>query len=261
MAATMPDSAAGKTTRTATCMRDAPRPKAPSRSDCGTADRASSATVAIGGKHEHPEHEAGAQRVEGAHVDADVAEERRDESEGEVAEHDRRDAREHLDDRLHDPANPRRRVLGQVDRRAEPGGDRQEHARSRSGRACCRSAGRHRRTAGRLRRGASTPCRRSSRSTPTSCRNSIESRIRATTIPVVVRTEMSAARASRPLITCSPTDRGVRCRLRPGRSRGGGGGGFHLIRPGRASRRRRDFASVACCSFIGTIFAASAISA
>ena len=40
--ATMPDRAAGKTTRIVTWSLPAPRPKAPSRSDCGTADIASS---------------------------------------------------------------------------------------------------------------------------------------------------------------------------------------------------------------------------
>ena len=47
--ATMPDSAAGKTTRSDVCSRLAPRPNEPSRSDCGTADMASSDTEAIVG--------------------------------------------------------------------------------------------------------------------------------------------------------------------------------------------------------------------
>ena len=53
-AATTPDRAAGKTTRTTTCHFAAPRPKAPSRSDCGTADSASSLTDAIVGSTRMP---------------------------------------------------------------------------------------------------------------------------------------------------------------------------------------------------------------
>ena len=53
-AATMPDSAAGKTTRSETCSLLAPSPKAPSRSDAGTADIASSATDAIVGSTSRP---------------------------------------------------------------------------------------------------------------------------------------------------------------------------------------------------------------
>ena len=53
-AATTPDSAAGKTTRTTTCHFAAPSPKAPSRSDCGTADSASSLTDAIVGSTRMP---------------------------------------------------------------------------------------------------------------------------------------------------------------------------------------------------------------
>ena len=53
-AATMPDSAAGKTIRSDTWSFDAPRPNAPSRSDCGTADIASSATEAIVGSTSRP---------------------------------------------------------------------------------------------------------------------------------------------------------------------------------------------------------------
>ena len=48
-AATMPDRAAGNTTRSEVCSRVAPRPNEPSRSDCGTADIASSATDAMVG--------------------------------------------------------------------------------------------------------------------------------------------------------------------------------------------------------------------
>ncbi len=49
IAATMPESAAGKTTRRETWSLEAPSPNAPSRSDCGTADIASSDTEAIVG--------------------------------------------------------------------------------------------------------------------------------------------------------------------------------------------------------------------
>ena len=50
----MPDSAAGNTTRVDTWSLVAPRPNAPSRSDCGTADIASSATDAIVGRTMKP---------------------------------------------------------------------------------------------------------------------------------------------------------------------------------------------------------------
>jgi hypothetical protein len=53
-AATTPDSAAGRMTRRETCMRLAPMPKAPSRSDCGTADMLSSATDAMVGRTSRP---------------------------------------------------------------------------------------------------------------------------------------------------------------------------------------------------------------
>ena len=54
IAATMPDSAAGNTTRTATCKREAPSPKAPSRRPAGTADIASSETEATVGRTMKP---------------------------------------------------------------------------------------------------------------------------------------------------------------------------------------------------------------
>ena len=50
----MPESAAGKTTRSETWSLLAPRPNAPSRSDAGTADIASSATEAIVGRTSRP---------------------------------------------------------------------------------------------------------------------------------------------------------------------------------------------------------------
>ena len=53
-AATTPDSAAGKTTRIAVCTLFAPSPAEPSRSDCGTADIASSTSVAIVGTTRMP---------------------------------------------------------------------------------------------------------------------------------------------------------------------------------------------------------------
>ena len=50
----MPDSAAGKTIRSETWSLEAPSPKAPSRSEAGTADIASSATDAIVGSTSRP---------------------------------------------------------------------------------------------------------------------------------------------------------------------------------------------------------------
>ena len=63
-AATTPESAAGKTTRIDVCTLLAPRPAAPSRSDCGTADIASSTTDAIVGSDEDAEDDARRQGVE-----------------------------------------------------------------------------------------------------------------------------------------------------------------------------------------------------
>ena len=68
----MPDSAAGKTIRSETCMRFAPRPNAPSRSDCGTADIASSAIEAIVGSTSRPMMRPAESAVVDADVDADV---------------------------------------------------------------------------------------------------------------------------------------------------------------------------------------------
>src|SRR5215211_5112938 len=51
---------------------------------------------------------------------------------------------------------------------------------------------------------------------PTSPKNWIVSLAIETTMPVVVRTDSSAAAASRPLMTCSPTERRVRRRIRSG---------------------------------------------
>ena len=53
-AATTPESAAGKTTRIAVWTLLAPSPAEPSRSDCGTADIASSTSVAIVGTTRMP---------------------------------------------------------------------------------------------------------------------------------------------------------------------------------------------------------------
>ena len=53
-AATILDSAAGKTIRSDTCSLLAPRPNAPSRSEAGTADIASSETEAMVGSTSSP---------------------------------------------------------------------------------------------------------------------------------------------------------------------------------------------------------------
>ena len=53
-AATMPERAAGKTIRRETWSLEAPSPNAPSRSEAGTADIASSATDAIVGRTSRP---------------------------------------------------------------------------------------------------------------------------------------------------------------------------------------------------------------
>ena len=70
-AATMPDSAAGKTTRIAVWTLFAPSPAEPSRSDCGTADIESSTSVAIVGHDEDAEDDAGRERVELVDVEAE----------------------------------------------------------------------------------------------------------------------------------------------------------------------------------------------
>ena len=60
------------------------------------------------------------ERVERADVEPDVLEQRRHEEEREVAEDDRRDAGQHLERRASATCGRRSRVLGQVDRGAEP---------------------------------------------------------------------------------------------------------------------------------------------
>ena len=65
----MPDSAAGNTTRSETWSLDAPRPKAPSRSDCGTEHIASSATDGDRRQDEEAHDDARGQRVEYVELD------------------------------------------------------------------------------------------------------------------------------------------------------------------------------------------------
>ena len=72
----------------------------------------------------------GRQPVETVDVEPERAEDvGREEREREVAEHDRRDAGQQLEDRLDDLAHPRGRVLGQVDRAQQAERDRHERAR------------------------------------------------------------------------------------------------------------------------------------
>ncbi len=73
------------------------------------------------GRHQHhAHHEPRGERVEDVDLDPEIAQQRRHEGEREVAEDDRRDAREDLERRLQDPARAGRRVLAQVDRGAQP---------------------------------------------------------------------------------------------------------------------------------------------
>ena len=142
-------------------------------------------------RHDHdPHHQAGGEGVEDRHVEAEeVLEDRRgDEGEREVAEDDGRHADQDLEERLDDPAHPRGRVLGEVDRRAEPDRDRDQD----------RDPGDQEGAVEQLpdpeRRPARTaaPSRRTGRSrVPTSWKNGSDSSTRAKTIPSVVRTEIS----------------------------------------------------------------------
>ena len=78
-------------------------------------------------QHEDAEDDPGRQAVEDLQLDAELLlQQRREERQREVAEDDRRDAREHLDDRLEDLAHARRGVLGEVDADAEAERDRDE---------------------------------------------------------------------------------------------------------------------------------------
>ena len=122
-AATMPDSAAGKTTRTTTCHFAAPSPKAPSRSDCGTADIASSLTDAIVGSTRMPRMMPPDRPLKTCTSMPTSFSSRREERQREVAEDDRRDAGEQLDDRLEDLAHARARRTrrGRRRRRARAG--------------------------------------------------------------------------------------------------------------------------------------------
>ena len=131
--ATMPDSAAGKTTRSDTWSLLAPSPNAPSRSDARhgrhrvLGDRGH-------GRQDHEAHDdAGRQGVERRDVHAEqvVEDDGREERQREVAEDDRRHAGEQLDERLDDPARARLGVLGKVDRGAEPERDRDDQRDAR----------------------------------------------------------------------------------------------------------------------------------
>ena len=132
--ATIPDSAAGKTTRSEVWSFGSRRARrSPRAAMAGTADIASSATDAIVGTTMKP-----------MMIPADsalktltsIAEEvlqdlRREEGQREVAEDDRRHAGEQLEDRLDRLADARPGVLAEVDRRAEPERDRDEERRRR----------------------------------------------------------------------------------------------------------------------------------
>ena len=128
-AATMPERAAGKTIRSETCSLEAPSPNAPSRSEAGTADIASSATDAIVGRTSRPRMMPADRALNWLTSNPSAAEDvRREVGEGEVAEDDGRDAGQRLEDRLDHLAHPRRRVLGEVDRAQQPERDRHEQA-------------------------------------------------------------------------------------------------------------------------------------
>ena len=68
----------------------------------------------------HAHHEARGEDVEDPHPDPEILEQGGEERQGEEAEDDGRDAREHLECRLERIADPRSRVLAQVDGGAEP---------------------------------------------------------------------------------------------------------------------------------------------
>ena len=173
----MPDSAAGKTTRSDTCSLLAPSPNAPSRSDAGTADIASSATEAIVGSTSSPRMIPADSALNGVDLDAqELAQDLgREERQREVAEDDRRHAGQHLEHRLDDLAHARRRVLGEVDRAQQAERDRDEQARSRSGRACPDQREHAEGLLVAARTAASTSSRRGSRASGTSPKKAIVS--------------------------------------------------------------------------------------
>ena len=125
--AEMPENAAGTTTRSVACMRVAPSANAPSRNPFGTACSASSDSDDTSGRIMIPITMPGPSAL---NPDSDgmnrcssgVTKQQR-----EVAVDDRRNAREHFEQRLHDAAQPSRRVFAEVDRRQQAGGQRDRH--------------------------------------------------------------------------------------------------------------------------------------
>ena len=108
----------------------------------------------------------GGERVEDPHVEVEEAAQdlRREERQREVAEDDRRDAGEQLEDRLDRLADARARVLAQVDRRRRARAGPPRAARSGWWRACRPRAAARRSSAART--AASTSSRRGTRRTP-----------------------------------------------------------------------------------------------
>jgi len=121
---TMPGMAAGNSTFIIVSPRVAPSASDPSRSDRGTAERASSAKEEMNGISmiaQHDRHHAacgqrGVRREVQSEVGAGLPQERRDRQDREEAVDDGRDARQDLEHRLDDVARARRREFVEVDR-------------------------------------------------------------------------------------------------------------------------------------------------
>ena len=124
----MPEIAAGKTTRSDVVILRAPRPYEASRRFCGTARIASSATEATSGIDRIPTPSPAAARLnELASSNSGLITRRRQQGQGEEPQDDAGNASEDLEDRLDGPAELRRGVLGEVDRREEADRRRDHH--------------------------------------------------------------------------------------------------------------------------------------
>ena len=127
-AATMPEIAAGNTTRSEVVILRAPRPYEASRRFWGTARIASSATDATRGIDRIPTPSPAAARLnELASSNRGLMTIGVEERQGEEPQDDAGNARQDLEDRLDGPPEAGRGVLGQVDRREEADGRRDQH--------------------------------------------------------------------------------------------------------------------------------------
>ena len=113
----MPEIAAGTTTFTVTSSFVAPRAYAASRSERGTDRNTSSLSDTTIGRIMNPTTMLALAALNTPAEGKPLANPRRDRDDGQIAKHDRRNAGQHFQHRLHDFAHRVRRVLAQIDRR------------------------------------------------------------------------------------------------------------------------------------------------